>query len=184
MSDYGSTPAPPPEGGYGQAMPQMTQGGAPLAGRPAAMEMAVKLMKVGAVLSLLQALSSLLFKGQIRDAVTKSSANSTTHLTPEQINTAVNSAMIVAVVAGLIAAGLWLWMASANGKGKSWARIVSTVFFVLSLLSLISALVQGATPIVSLILSILVVLVGGYVIFLLYKKESTDFYRAASAPRM
>lgn len=165
----------PPEG-YQQAP-------APV-GRPAAMDLAVKLMQVGAVLSLLSALSSLLFKSQIRSAVEKASAKSSSPLTSDQVNTAVNSAMVVAIIVGLIGVALWLWMASANGKGKSWARILSTIFWVLSLLSLISSVVQGKTPALSLILAILTVVVGAYVLFLLYKKESSEFYRATSAPRM
>ena len=36
---------------------------------------------------------------------------------------------------GLVVVSLWLWMARANGQGRNWARILSTVLFVLATLS-------------------------------------------------
>jgi hypothetical protein len=44
------------------------------------------------------------------------------------IDRLVNLVLVFAVVFGLIGAGLWVWMAIMNGKGRSWARIVATVF--------------------------------------------------------
>jgi hypothetical protein len=37
--------------------------------------------------------------------------------------------MTVWIVFGLAAIALWLWMARANGQGRNWARILSTVLF-------------------------------------------------------
>lgn len=181
MSDYGTPPPPPPgpESGYGQ-MPQMNQSGAPQAAavRPPAMDQAVMLMKVGAGISLLGLLLSLFMHGAIRDAVEKSNAS----LTPAQVDTAVAIGTATGIVFGLLGVGLWLWMASANGKGKSWARIVATVFFAFSLLGLVSTLLQ-AGPVISKLLTVVSTLLGAYIIFLLYKKESSEFYAASSAPR-
>ena len=42
----------------------------------------------------------------------------------------------VGVVFGLVEIALWLWMARANGQGRNWARIVSTVLFGLATLQL------------------------------------------------
>ena len=33
------------------------------------------------------------------------------------------------IVVGLAVIALWLWMARANGRGRNWARILSTVLF-------------------------------------------------------
>jgi len=41
---------------------------------------------------------------------------------------------------GLVPVALWLWMARAVGRGRNWARIVSTVLFVLATLLLLSAI--------------------------------------------
>lgn len=181
MSDYGTPPPPPPgnEGTYGQ-MPQMSQGDTSqiAAARPPAMDQAVMLMKVGAALSLVGLLLSLFMKDAVRDAVEKSNAN----LTPAQVDSAVAIGTATGIVFGLVGVGLWLWMASANGKGKSWARVVATVFFAFSLLGLVSTLIQ-AGPVLSKLLTVVNTLLGAYIIFLLYKKESSDFYQASSAPR-
>src|SRR5260370_33451800 len=37
-------------------------------------------------------------------------------------------------IAGLIGAGLWLWMARGNKRARSWARVLATVFFGLATL--------------------------------------------------
>jgi hypothetical protein len=44
--------------------------------------------------------------------------------------------LAVWVVFGLVVIALWLWMARANGQGRNWARIVSTVLFGLATLQL------------------------------------------------
>lgn len=50
-------------------------------------------------------------------------------LTPDQVDTAVNVGVTVGIVSGIvggaIGVGLWILMAWANGKGKTWARIVA-----------------------------------------------------------
>ena len=38
------------------------------------------------------------------------------------------------IVFGLAGVSMWLWMARANGQGRNWARILSTVLFVLATL--------------------------------------------------
>jgi Ca2+/Na+ antiporter len=147
------------------------------------MDQAVMLMKVGAGLSLVGLLFTFVMRGALRDAVEKASANSATHLTATQIDAAVAFAFGAAIVSGLVGAGLWWWMASANGQGKKWARLVATVLFALNLLGFLGSLVQ-AQPVASRLWALLLVLLGGYVIVLLYKKQSTAYYDAQSAPRL
>jgi hypothetical protein len=48
------------------------------------------------------------------------------------------------MVTGLVMVALWLWMARANGQGRDWARILSTVLSGLAALELISTLSQPA----------------------------------------
>jgi hypothetical protein len=195
MSDSGTPPPPPPgpdegrgnpygQGDYGQ-MPGMPAPGYQQPGpatRPPAMDQAVMLMKVGAGLSLLGLLLTLVNRGAIRDAVEKASEDAATPMTAEQIDSAVTLGVFGGIIIGLIGVGLWLWMASANGKGKSWARILATIFFALSVLGLLGSFAQDQ-PAISRILQLVQVLLGAYIIFLLYKKESTAFYQASSAPR-
>ena len=44
--------------------------------------------------------------------------------------------LTVWVVFGLVVIGLWLWMGRANGRGRNWARILSTVLFGLATVQL------------------------------------------------
>ena len=50
------------------------------------------------------------------------------------------------IVVGLVGIALWLWMARANGQGRNWARILSTVLFVLATLQLISDFQRAVSP--------------------------------------
>ena len=45
-------------------------------------------------------------------------------------------------VFGLAVIALWLWMVRENGQGRNWARILSTVLFVLATLQLRGAFTQ------------------------------------------
>ncbi len=191
---YGS--APPPAGQqYGQAPPYASappppdQGpGSPYATagtttQPQPIKQAVMLMRVGAVLSVLSLIAALATIGSIKDMVRQAGVDSGTPMSESTVNTAATAGLVAAVIFGLLGAGLWLWMASANGKGKKWARIVATVFFVVSVLSIVSNLAQGRTPALSLILGLVSLVLGAYIIFLLYKKESTAFYDGMAAAR-
>jgi hypothetical protein len=51
----------------------------------------------------------------------------------------------VSIAFGLTVVCLWLWMARANGQGRNWARILSTVPFVLATLQLRGAFTQPAS---------------------------------------
>lgn len=151
--------------------------------RPASIATAVKLMYVGAGLSLVGAVSSALQHDRIRAAVEKASSTSAKPLTATQIDAFVTVAVTAAIVVGLLGAGLWVWMAFANGRGRRWARIVATVFFGLSVLSTLSSLAQHA-PALSLAISAVTLVLGAYVIYLLYRPESSQYYAAQSAPRI
>jgi len=176
---YASAP-PPPDGGQGPGSPYATAG---TTNQPPSIKQAVLLMRVGAALSALGLILSLVTLGNIKDLIRNTGVGSGTSLTEAQVNAAATAALIAAVIFGLIGVGLWLWMASANGKGKKWARVVATVFFVLSLLSILANVAQGKTPVPSLVLGVVTVILGAYVIFLLYKKESTAFYDGMTAAR-
>jgi len=92
----------------------------------------------------------------------------------------------VSIVFGLAVIALWLWMARANGRGRNWARILSTVLFVLATLQLPGAFTQpvshagfgvtvlyygGVEPFVA------AWLVGAAAVWLLWRPASTAFFR-------
>ena len=54
----------------------------------------------------------------------------------------------MAIVSGLVVPVLWLWMARANGRGRNWTRIVSTVLFAVATLQLPGAFAALVIPVV------------------------------------
>jgi hypothetical protein len=72
-------------------------------------------------------------------------------------------------------------MASANGKGRSWARIVATVLGALSVLSLLSSVAQGQLTTLNLIVSLVSLALAIAILVLLWRKESSAYYDAVKA---
>jgi hypothetical protein len=67
-------------------------------------------------------------------------------------------------------------MARANGQGKNWARILSTVLFALATLDLFGVVSQPKT-VLGLIFPVLTWLVGLGAVVFLWRKESTEFFK-------
>ena len=107
--------------------------------QPPPIRTAVRLMFVGAALSLLGLLLVPFETDRLRDAIEDSDSS----LTASEVDTAVNVTVASIAVIGLIGAGLWVWMAVKNGQGRSWARVVATILGGLNILSVLSGLVQG-----------------------------------------
>ena len=90
----------------------------------------------------------------------------------------------VSIAWSLAPLALWLWMARENGRGRNWARIVSTVLFGAATLDLtgpfglpgirvsLVPVVQGST-----IIPVLYWLVGAAVVWLLWRPASRAFFR-------
>jgi len=83
------------------------------------------------------------------------------------------------VVMGLIAIGGWLWMARANGAGKSWARVLASVFFGFNTLGLLRIIIKPYST-SGLVLAVLAWLAGLGAIALLWRRESSAYYQARS----
>jgi hypothetical protein len=133
---------------------------------------AVKLMYAGAAVSTVSLIISLADIGGSKAAIRKARPT----LTATQVNQLNTFIITLAVVSGLVGIGLWLWMARANGRGKSWARIVSTVLFCLATLDLVGVFGEPKTAL-SLIFPILTWLVGLGAVYLLWRPESTAFFK-------
>jgi hypothetical protein len=91
----------------------------------------------------------------------------------------------VAAVSGLVVIALWLWMARANGQGRNWARILSTVLFGLATLQLISQAssrqpvshVGVGLIVIGVIVPVLGWLVGLAAVWLLWRPASSAFFK-------
>jgi hypothetical protein len=139
---------------------------------PPSIRTAVKLMYVGAALSALEFIVGLATVGSLKQDIIKAS---TKHLTAAQLHTAQVVGVATIVVLGLIGIGLWLWMARANGAGKSWARIVAAVLFALNTLGLLSAVARPNAA-GTKIFDVLGWLVGLGVTIFLWRRDSSEYY--------
>jgi hypothetical protein len=107
------------------------------------------------------------------------------HLTAAQVSQASTPFITTVILWDLVPIAVWLWMARACGRGRNWARIVSTVLFGAATLNLTSAfnwlppgnrltlvpMFYGPT------LPVLYWLVGLAVVWLLWRPASRAFFR-------
>jgi hypothetical protein len=134
---------------------------------------AVKLMYTGAAVSTVSLVISLVSIGGTKSAIRKARPN----LSVSQVNQLNTFIISLAVVSGLVGIALWLWMARANGQGRNWARILSTVLFFLATLDLFGVLSQPKT-LLGLVFPVLTWLLGLGAVILLWQRQSTEFIRA------
>ena len=88
-------------------------------------------------------------------------------------------------ISGLAVIALWLWMARANGQGRNWARILSTLLFGLATLQLLhpqshgSPAGFGVTVLYYGVIVLFVVawLVGAAAVWLLWRPASSAFLK-------
>ena len=89
------------------------------------------------------------------------------------------------IVVSLVVVVLWLWMARANGQGRDWARILSTVLFGLATLQLRHPQPQGSpagfgvTVLFYGVAALFVAawLVGAAAVWLLWRPASSTFFK-------
>jgi hypothetical protein len=145
---------------------------------PAPVLTAVKLMYAGAAVSFAPLLITLPFIGDVKsyhlrwDGHTETAAQ-LTQLRPLLI--------ALTIAAGLVVPAVWLWMARANGHGRSWARILSTVLFGLATLEL-SGASRGAgfrfgAAALGLIILVLTWLIGAAAVWLLWRPACREFFK-------
>src|SRR5580704_6034584 len=132
---------------------------------------AVKLMYAGAALEVIAVIIAVVTIGSLKSAILARHPA----YTAAQLHSAEVARTVPLVIGGLIAICLWLWMAWANGKGRSWARIVSAVFFGINTLDLLISLLQ-VHAVATLIIGVVIWLVGLGAIVLIFSKESGAFY--------
>jgi len=160
---------------------------------PAPVRTAVKLMYACAAVNAVTVIISLALIPAIKAALRTANPS----LTAAQLSD-VNTLITLVIVSGLVVIALWLWMARADGQGRTWARILSTVLFGLATLEPISVRPQypgdylgrfviggqvysvihsgfGVT-VLGLIVPMLTWLAGLAAVWLLWRPESSAFF--------
>ncbi|HMH94829.1 MAG TPA: hypothetical protein VK586_27565 [Streptosporangiaceae bacterium] len=138
---------------------------------------AVRLMYAGAVVEVLAVVIALVSQGSLKSSILAQHPA----YTAAQLHTAEGARTVPLIAGGVIAAGLWIWMAWANRQGRGWARVVSAVFFGINTLDLIVAAVVVKGAVASLVIGAVIWLVGLGVIVLIFNKQSSPFYRRPAA---
>ncbi len=137
---------------------------------------AVKLMYAGAAVSTVSLIVSLVSIGGTKAEIRKARPN----LTVSQVNQLNTFIIALALLSGIVGIALWLWMARANSQGKSWARIVSTVLFCLATLDLVGVVGEPKT-VLGLVFPVLTWLLGLAAVFLIWRGQSSEFYKPRGA---
>jgi hypothetical protein len=136
---------------------------------------AVKLMYAGAAVSTVSLIVSVILPLANVAASKATLKKDHPNLSASQVNQAFNLGIAVAILSGAVGAVLWLWMARANGQGKNWARITSSVFFALATVSLFSVL--NAPSVLGIIFAVALWVVGLGAIIYLWRRESSEFFK-------
>lgn len=136
---------------------------------PAPVLTAVKLMYAGAAVSTVPLIITLAFIGDIKAYHLRYLGHS---LTSAQLSHLRPLIITVVIVVDLVVPALWLWMARANGQGRSGARILSTVLLGLATLQL-----TGNNGVVQVSCAALTWLIGLAAVWLLWRPASSAFFR-------
>ena len=128
---------------------------------PAPVLTAAKFMYGGAAVSAVCLIATLPFIGDIHGKALG-----------HRLTTTPLTITLVIVVFGLVPAALWLWMARATSQGRNWARIMSTVLFVLATLQLTES--RGVMAVFCVALTWLI---GLAVVWLLWLPASSAFFK-------
>jgi hypothetical protein len=173
--------ANPPQGGQDPQLPTYPQGPAGRVAtaqpvRPPTMQRAVYFTYAGAALGLASGIVSSVTTHNV-SFYTYDSTSGTTHVH------AANS-VVAGIIWGLIVAGLWLWMAWKTGAGRSWARVLSTVFFGFMCLGLIIGLSQLSDGAVAFLFTLAEWGAGLAAIIYLWKHESTVFFASSKHAKL
>lgn len=147
---------------------------------PAPVRHAVLLMYVGAAVSVIRVIADVATRAGLRAAIASHSPG----LTAAQVSTGANGVLILAVAAGVISIGLWIFVARASQNGSGAARITGSVLFGLCTVALLtgpSDLGLGAAqPVLARICTGAVWLAGLGAVILLWQRSSSLFFRRTS----
>jgi hypothetical protein len=149
--------------------------------QPPSIRTAVRLRWVGAAVSLLSLVVTISTLGTLKDRIREQVAATGQDVNPDMVDAAFAGAVAIGVLSGLVAAGLWLWMAWKNGQGRRWARVVATVLGGINVVSTLFSFAAGGSTLPALALAAVNLVLAISILVLLWRKESSAFYAARSA---
>jgi hypothetical protein len=135
---------------------------------------AVRLMYLGAAVELCTLITIVATVGSLKSAILQRNP----HYTGSQWHAELHGQIVPLEVGAVIATGVWLWMAWANGRGHRWARVVFAVFFGITTVSLLRGVAQHAATYAraDLIAGVVLWLVAFATVALIFNRESGPHY--------
>ena len=133
---------------------------------------AVKAMYAGAAASAVGIVIQILTVSATKTAIEKHSH----HMTASQVNSTQHVLVIGAIVGGVIAIAVWLFLARACKNGGNWARITGTVLFALAT---VDAVIGGASPVATAdkLWGLVTWLAGLTAVIFLWQRPSSAFFK-------
>ena len=137
---------------------------------------AVRLMCAGAVLELAALVTVLVTLGSLRSAIVQ-------NFTSDQWHTTMLTQIVPVLVSAPIAAGVWLWLAWANGRGYDWARPAFMALCGLLTIELLLGLGEGTALYApaDLIATTVLWLVALAAIVLIFSTTASPYYQQEPA---
>ena len=173
---------PPEEAGqpaYGQ-MPGYAESGptGPPPAPPNDLNIAARLLYVIAGIGVLSTLLMFLMQDDLEEVILDRDPD----LTPDELDAAVNGALVIGVIVGLVFAIIYVLLARKILQGAGWARIVATILLALAILGGVTSGAQ-TLPTISVILSIISAVVAVFALFMLWRRSSSDYFSAVASSR-
>jgi uncharacterized membrane protein len=177
-----------------QAAAEPVPGGPPEPQRPpvpASVRNAVRLMYLGAAVSLTKVIVDLAtyrttksaMLSALKIAIRKSGG---VLPTASQFNSGFSDTLALVSVLGVIGVGLWIFVARESRNGRDWARATGSVLFGLGTLALLIGPpdmgIRGPESAVTRIFAGIVWLIGLGAVVFLWRKDSSAFFKARYSP--
>jgi hypothetical protein len=131
-------------------------------------------MYVGAGLQALALVFNFAARVELRDQIAEEQPD----LTADQVERAMNVQLMSVAIVDILAIAMWIWMAQTNQRGLEWARIVATVLGPLNIAFTVFSLSQSAG--VAIVVRFLTIALSAAILFLLYRRDSTAYYKAVT----
>lgn len=138
---------------------------------PPSILLTAKLMLGGAALSIILGIINIATIGTVKTYLRNHGKSEST------VNSDARQIVTTAIISMILGTALWIWMSYSVRAGKMWARVLATIFFAISTISLLFSFGSHGSAL-GLVIGLLVWAYGLYIIVLLYKAESSQYFRA------
>jgi hypothetical protein len=169
MSDQSGSPS-----GYAPMPGEPARGPVATGPAPSSVSNAVRLMFVNAALGLL----GLIVLFATKDTLKKDILKHHRSYSPSKLDDALNGAIAIGAVIGVVFVVLYVLLALQVGKGKNWARIVTWILAGIGVLSAVASLAQPE-PAASKVVGIVGGIVDLAIIIFLAQRPSNEYFRQA-----